>query len=1440
MRKFGALITVASLAMACGDSASPSSVSVNLPNPNDATASAPDALVVGSAAACALDLDCQSGTYCFQGICAAACSESVLCTDGQTCDARGRCIGAGSASGAPTVIPGLRLSGNTQSVYYLRPGQTSVEVTLDLNGDGPADGISYVIRRGDDEAASSVVRRMRVNGKKATFSLDAGSASPDAVEPRPVRVELLTAAGSVTLALLPESAAAGTYSGSVRINTFGASGLPIDFEIVTEPDGAALSEATSAWVVLPINENAVFSPARGEAPEEAAAQLVYDDFTQSWVANFRGAFDLTDGVVLTTQSETQIDRKIRFELTINESGDVLGQFRDIWTGLYEARSANGVISREDVIFEGSLFASKTGASRSFSEINRDATLPQPQTQALVEPNLSTCTFDLSTVVATVDAQDFDCAGISNTTDFVAASAANQARCALALAYTSLSGDTTSSQIQTYLGGGDLGVSFSEFMAQCSTGENGRCVPSNEVVCARQLLASAYRQQESDSEYVSPLLTQYQETTRERFLGAQFGSLRADTETRLEWLRSTNYPAVVTNLVRDLNERLLNEWQSDVLDVHFNVLQGQFDTAGLIALAREPEGQVGIETRGELLLEMNQNFRTALESLTIATRRWDELFTAPAKRREKAAYVASRTRDLYVIAGILKNLNSASGQGFLSAGIGSGFGALQRELGRLSLDFNQLIYARDAEVTVSTSVDPTVTNQTLLGELESKARADIATALTTVTEVINVEEAQALTETQLRNRLNNEINDIKSDLVNLCGMPLGCTVNDVLQTDECQIRVEGGECGFVYARGSQNFAPNFGASDLAASEAGAALLGLLGAANNVKIANAEVQELLSRVKVKEQQTVAFVKNIEERQQLREEQLTEMTEAFKKIAENRDDDVGGLAQNIADRAEARKEYVVGSRQALELWNGIRFGAAATQTSLEIAALTTGRIASGFEGAADGIMQAGDAFKDGLPTSLEDIPSAATRLAIGAAAVNSAAALSATAFAFETASQSLALAAEQVDRYTGAALEGMIAEADLQGEEFGFEIDAFIEAAELSGAQSEADREAIENAMELAVKERELRLAYLRDEAELQDRRSKILEELTKIAGLNLRVAQARIQYQQRLMDYGVVVQRGQLVDAKLTELVQQRQNVNLIVGSPSAVFSRANRIARAENRLESAKNSLMNWLVALEYFAVRPFMDQRIQILLARNPYQLEEIAEELLRLQAACGGSVNTFTTELSVRKDFLTVTLPQADLDGQILDPTAVFRELMKTGYVPIDKRTRYTTDANVGELMRRKEDVLAASFYVDLVDFANLAATCNAKVESVDLKLVGDIGQARPTVSLLYDGTGELRSCQPGIDAYVDQFGEGTTSFGSVTYLRSTGRSISPVAGINTFIEGSANTSLRGLPLSSQYTVLVDTKLGENSKLDWSKLEDIEIRVTYSYQDVFPEGRCE
>ena len=69
----------------------------------------------------------------------------------------------------------------------------------------------------------------------------------------------------------------------------------------------------------------------------------------------------------------------------------------------------------------------------------------------------------------------------------------------------------------------------------------------------------------------------------------------------------------------------------------------------------------------------------------------------------------------------------------------------------------------------------------------------------------------------------------------------------------------------------------------------------------------------------------------------------------------------------------------------------------------------------------------------------------------------------------------------------------------------------------------------------------------------------------------------------------------------------------------------------------------------------------------------------------------------------------------------------------------------------------------------------------------------------------------------------------------------MSPVANLNTFgPDDSANRGLEGLPLASTYTVLIDPAAGENANLDWSKLEDIKLKLTWAYQDVFPEGQCQ
>ena len=50
----------------------------------------------------------------------------------------------------------------------------------------------------------------------------------------------------------------------------------------------------------------------------------------------------------------------------------------------------------------------------------------------------------------------------------------------------------------------------------------------------------------------------------------------------------------------------------------------------------------------------------------------------------------------------------------------------------------------------------------------------------------------------------------------------------------------------------------------------------------------------------------------------------------------------------------------------------------------------------------------------------------------------------------------------------------------------------------------------------------------------------------------------------------------------------------------------------------------------------------------------------------------------------------------------------------------------------------------------------------------------------------------------------------------------------------GKPLAPLAGKPLVTSYTVLIDTQIGENSKIDWDKVEDIKLKVTYSYNDLF------
>jgi hypothetical protein len=129
----------------------------------------------------------------------------------------------------------------------------------------------------------------------------------------------------------------------------------------------------------------------------------------------------------------------------------------------------------------------------------------------------------------------------------------------------------------------------------------------------------------------------------------------------------------------------------------------------------------------------------------------------------------------------------------------------------------------------------------------------------------------------------------------------------------------------------------------------------------------------------------------------------------------------------------------------------------------------------------------------------------------------------------------------------------------------------------------------------------------------------------------------------------------------------------------------------------------------------------------------------------------------------------------------------------------------------------------------------------SFDVSLIGELGAGQPVVTLLYDGTSQVRSCQPDIDAYVQSIGGSKwTKFGSTTLFNTPGRAASPNAGLNGYLPGNnGNVTLDGLPLASEYTVLIDTTVGDNARLDWTKLEDVRLRIRYGYQDLFAAGQC-
>ncbi len=1429
---------------------------VKAPDPvGPVAAAARGALSIDSRDGCTLDEDCAAGLFCFEGRCGAECDAATACAGTERCGERGRCLKApaaglapapesstGEVAARPTQLPSLQLASPPDSVLFVEAGQAMATLSLTLSDDVPATGFLYRVERDDDPDSARVLRRASGTGRSVALALPTRVADPSTPGARVVQATVVTPFARISTALVPARPADGTYVGTASITAFGSTGLPLQLELLTDPPRVPLAQARSAWLALPVDDAALFSPvnSRTVTTKRVVRPLAYDEFVEKWVAVFDHAFDLTGQPLLTPASTSQVRRTLRFEVEPFGRDELIGTFKDTWTGLYERRTTAGVTSLEPVLFEG------TVSLRRFQAPPENAlppvAFPQATPMPLPAPTLTECqpaAFAVPDV--TTGGIAGSCQGIASAAAFTSASADARASCAIALAEAGLSTATTGADIKAFLDDAipdPGGLSFADYLDQCARQLNGRCVPSGAVRCARQALAVAARAQVTDSPLSRQVVASFQRVSRELSLGRSLGAFTNDMSLRKTWLERADYPAVVTSEVKQLNAQLLADWQAKVLDVHFAVLREQLDASGLAVLSRDVSDPAAVDARRQLLLELTQSWRGSLDALTLGARRWNVLYQDAASRSERARFVSQRTFELYLAAGVLKNLNLAAGAGYLSASLASGFAELQRESSRIALPFDRLIYARDAEVVVSTSVDPSATNDTLLRERREAALGDLERAQMAMGQILSQIRAEALRETELRNRMSNDINDLRSELIELCGLPVGCTLQMALTSPSCQPLVEAGRCGFAVSSADGGLLPFERNQNV--SRAGRVLLEALTAYQGVRVASAELDAQVERTSLMEAETQAFAADLSRWAERRRAGLVALQANFAMRTDFRNAQLAADLKAAADKAAERQMSITAFRESVNTWNTLRLGNAEYEARLLIASTTARTTANSVNAAIDSIRNWSQAAKDGLPSSIDDF-FGPVRLALRMAENGATTLLQAGAQAAIVSADALDAARERNQLFQQAAWAN-VADSNALGTLVDADTLAKIdEELKVTTGQNQAQLDRLSQVAQLAKEELEASLTIERDAAELRRRQTELARELQQIAALELRVLQAGTVMEQKEAEYLGVVQRAQLVAAKLAELERQRAAVNQLVGSPSALFGRANRLTQAEQRLELAKDQLMEWLVALEYLAVRPFMDQRLQILLANNTFQLEKIARELQRLQSACGGAVNVTRTELSLRRELLEVNEALKDaVTGRELSATERFRTLLRRGAVPVDKRIRYKADSTVGRLLLRSGDVLSATFNLGFSDFANLDTTCNAKLRRVDVQLVGALGTARPTVSLLYDGASQLRSCQPGIDEYVALFGPESTAYGSTTLLRTPGRSVSPVAGLNAFPEGTGNLSLGGLPLVSQYTLLIDTAAAENARLDWTKLEDVVVRVEYSYQDLFPVGRCQ
>ena len=1466
-------------------------------------------VTLSSTAGCRIDTDCVDGMFCFQGTCSSECDAQRTCKTG-SCNDRGRCVMANDKQKhdlstpdavADTVIPDAHIVLKPMSTIDVLAGAETVTTRISTTTDyGP---IMYRVEsEGRVVADAATAEAQLMEGANQTdpvytytFTIptdESALGSKGKVE----SVTLVSSVGTFNLDLVPHPEASGAYDGAVVARQFGGSSIPFRAAVdVTPKNPASFDDIKSIKLYLPVSQKDIYSPESVELGKVHWAwvnmQKTEDDDNCHVKGHpcFEASFGANDYIIDGSQvvnEATKLYRSIRVELSDYDANAnrFEGFVSDGFQGIYRQKgdTDDSFVQWAEVTVEGNLLMVRTSdddwnnPNKDVREHKREISINRPVNESI---SLRCSNADLVSIF-----KDTECE-VNSLNDYNQLSDEDKIQCAVNGANKLLESDKlTSKTITTFLESQDTTelvtktgcASFGEFLTACSeqtscaAGDEVFCKERTDFVCAVDILSSLYFDKTAilnnpnselnsgvDKLYGEVVFSDILQLMRESYLGPQFAAYQNDINIRKKWLENVDAPSIASSVLEQFNSSLLKTWKEQVLNAHFGVISKQFSQGVIEAIARGTNNEAIKSLRGSVLNEYGDAWMGASEALALATRRYDSLLTSTAERLEEAANIRPNLIDLYIVGAVESRINLNNDATSINASFGPGLNEIINGIKSLDQSFEDLVYMRDAEIAVSHSLDPQNTNSNLLQRRKQAAIDALDAAESKKTYVFDKITAQQFNEKSIAAVLSANVNSLKAEMANLCGLPDGCD-----SVDKCEVEVETFKCGFKINKELDD-APTLVDGSANIGTAGAAILAYREADLDVKIAMADLDAQI--IKHNEAQSAAnsFAKTIEQLNKDRNDTLASIQNNLNKLKELVKDNAALEIDKLEINLNAMKDELTSAQEDLETWDKMVSADNENTKSLmdDIAKYSNQALDSEFAG--DVVQNTADVAAEFMSWDWDwddekSSPSVVSAMNAGNAAVRGAiktAGLIGWSVAYSMKNsyeQKVNNAQRDIDEAELAnsyKLEKWEREGEVDSLQARIDVQTAINNIEKTIINNSADMELLKITNESLQKAFDAKEQYLYDREELEQLRATIAGLKADIATKRAIVTKTEIARDKKVIEYLSIAQNAQMLKSQYDAAQQRFADVKNVYSTPSCVFSYASDLETVETNIERAKEKIYDYLALVEYYAVRPFVDLRRAIYLAKAPNDLRKIINKINDLVDECGSTAQQNKPEITISlREFMGITRDYSDMTMP-----ERFRAVMRYSDLPVDSLTRYTAEKDVKALFAQN-NLMAGTFQIDKDTF-NIGANCNAKINEISVRIEGDNltkpddGAVYPFVTIFYNGSASLTSCQPHMDDVVAPLG-GRTKFGTQTFFSIPTEKASPIASIGKYKKidaetkftnddfGNIDTAFDGLPIMTSYTVLIDPEMKANAKINWDNIEDIKLKIKYSY-DKLKNSAC-